>query len=445
MANRWLVGLVSCAAVVSLWSGSSPASAQTEVQDGAPVCDTASGTGPARADDGVLRIATYNVLHTQGRYSDETVDRRIELISDALAATGADVAGLQEVTASANHGFVAERIAEGLASRTGESWSWCFFRSNPHLPGEPDSAPGGVGGPISQAIAGVARGGDSPWSEGVAIVSRHPISAGAAHRLAPRLAEAPVCQVENPDNPLAIPTCAVDTRQILWARIATPCGGFDMFSSHLANDESSASELSRQVQMADALASIDGRVTADATPDVYVGDFNTLEGGPVWQAAIDAGFVDGFREAEPDDEGWSSGQDIADPASTVNHRIDYVFARPGSQALALADGDVFGDSPAPFAGSDGETVVWPSDHYGVAVSVLDETACAAAGPSPTAPAPTTDPGGALAARLPAPIGDSAKLPATGPQGLPDLALVLGVIAAGLLGRRAVASGRRTET
>ena len=191
-------------------------------------------------------------------YDDETRDRRVELISDAIATFRADVVGLQEVARSANHGTVAERVAAGLAGRTGNDWSWCFFASNPHVPGEPD----------------------------------------------------------------------------------------------------------------------------DATPDVYVGDFNTLEGGAVWQTAVDAGFVDGFRAASPGVPGFTSGQDIADPDPTVSHRIDYVFARPGTASLALADVDVIGDAPVPFAGSNGEAVVWPSDHYGVAVTVLDEAACAGS-PAPT--------------------------------------------------------------
>lgn len=408
----------------------STAEAQTDVQDGAPICGTVAGSGAPTADDGVLRIATYNVLHTRGAYDDETLDRRIELVSDALAASGADVAGLQEVVRSANHGLVAERIAAGLASRTGDDWAWCFFQSNPHVPGEPDTGPGGIGGPISQAIAGVARSGDSPWSEGVAIVSRFPITDQASHRLAPRTAEAPVCQVENPDNPLATPTCAVDTRQILWTRIATSCGGFDMFSSHLANDESSASEQSRQVQMADALLQIDQRSTDDATPDVYVGDFNTLEDGPVWQAAIDAGFVDGFRAAAPDDAGLTSGQDIADPASTVGRRIDYVFARPGSQPLAVADGVVIGDAPVAFAGRGGQTVVWPSDHYGVAVTLLEEAACAGAGAEPVSPPQSS----AVAETSGAPGGGS--LPATGTDvRTGGVALVLLASGAWMLRRR----------
>lgn len=398
--------------VVAVVLATAPAAAQTAAQDGAPECGVATGGGSSEGDDGVLRIATYNILHSQGSYDDETMDRRIELVADAIAETGADIVGMQEVVASANHGLVAQRVAAALGERTGDDWAWCFFRSNPHLPGEPDAGPGGVGGPVSQAIAEVARSGDSPWSEGVAIVARFQIEGAAAHRLLPRAAEAPVCQVENPDDPLSIPTCAVDTRQVLWAAVGSPCGTVDVFSTHLANNESSASESTRRLQIIDALAEIGRRASEGPAPDVFVGDFNTLEGGPVWQAVIDAGFVDGFRSAAPDDPGFTSGQDIAAPEPTVGRRIDFVFVRPGDQPLDLDDGEVIGDTPAPFAGSGGETVVWPSDHYGVAVSVSSGTMCASAGEAATEAAPSV-----AAAADPSPATVTAgRLPATGGGG-----------------------------
>lgn len=429
MGGRRRAALTATAAFVLLFAATS-ASAQTEIHDGPPQCGVAADTGAPGADDGVLRVATYNILHTQGSYDDETIDRRIDLVVEALAASDADIVGMQEVVASANHGLVAERVALGLEQATGDDWAWCFFRSNPHLPGEADAGPGGIGGPVSQAIADVARSGDSPWSEGVAILSRFPIADAAAHRLAPRLAEAPVCQVENPENPLAIPTCAVDTRQVMWAAVTSPCGTVDMFSTHLANDESSASETSRQLQAVDALAAIESRTTDGPAPDVFVGDFNTLEGGPVWQAVIDAGFVDGFRQAEPDDPGLTSGQDIDVAESTVSRRIDYVFVRPGTEPPQLTDGAVIGDAPVPFSGSDGQTVVWPSDHYGVAVSTLTGTACGVA-PMPEAgdvgvvadsgTTATTEPG-------------SPSLPATG-RSTPVVVLAVVVVALAVLRMR----------
>lgn len=416
-----------------------PAGGQTEVQDGPPICGTADGTGPAAPDDGRLRVASYNILHSQPRYADETMDRRIELVGEALAEADVDVVGLQEVVRSANHGMVAERIAADLATRTGDDWAWCFFQSNPHLPLEPDTGPGGIGGPISQAIANVARAGDSPWAEGVAIVSRYPISASSTHRLVNRAAEAPVCQVDNPDNLVAIPTCVVDTRQVLWARTVTPCGDLDLFSTHLANNESSQSEVIRQAQIVDALLSIDQRAAEDAAPDVFVGDFNTLEDGPVWQAVIDAGFVDGFRVSEPDAPGLTSGQDIADPESTASRRIDFVFARPGTTPIDPTDGAVIGDSPAPFAGSEGETVVWPSDHYGVAVTLLSGSACDASPEPDDEPPATTDdtPKEAAAAGEPS----SVALPATGRTNPSPAVLLLltGALAATALRRRVAGS------
>ena len=369
-----------------------PTGAQVPPLDGPPLCGSEAGPGAEAADDGTLRVATYNILHTVDDYADETQGRCIELVADELAAAAVDIVGMQEVVRSARHGVVAQRVAQELAARTGDTWAWCFFQSNPHLPGEPDTGPGGVGGPISQQIAELARAGDAPWSEGVAILARFPIVDQAAHRLVPRGIETPACVVANPTDPLAAPTCAFDTRQVLFARVATSCGEVDMFSSHLANDASPVTEEVRVLQALDALAQIDAWATEDEAPDVYTGDFNTEEGSPVWQAVVDGGFVDGFRAAEPSAAGFTGGQAIDDPSPTVDQRIDYVFVRPGSELLTPTEAEILGDAPVPFEGSGGEAVVWPSDHYGVAVSLPFAEPCGQAqlpAPMTSSPEPTT--------------------------------------------------------
>jgi endonuclease/exonuclease/phosphatase family metal-dependent hydrolase len=337
--------------------------------DGPPLCGTEPGAGAEAPDDGVVRVATFNVLHSLDDDADATMDVRIELLADALAGSGADAMGLQEVVASANHGLVVSRLATALADRTGDDWHWCFNRSNPHVPGEADAAPGGAGGPLSALAATQARSGDATWTEGVAVVARFPITASEAHRLTPRSAEAPFCVAEDPGDPFSGPTCALDTRQILWALVATPCGDLDLFTSHLAHHLSSQTGTVQELQIADGLATIDRLATPGPLPDVYVGDFNTVEGSPVHRAATDAGFVDTFRADQPTAAGWTSGQDITAPVATVTQRIDYVFARPGTSALAPSAAEVIGDQPAPLPGAEPGAVVWPSDHYGVAVSL----------------------------------------------------------------------------
>jgi endonuclease/exonuclease/phosphatase family metal-dependent hydrolase len=380
--------VATLAAVVVL--GPVPVSAQTPDLEGSPICGTEAG-GSGQPDDGRVRIGTFNILHTLEDDADRTLDARVELIADALAAAAVDAVGLQEVTRSANHGMVAERLARGLAGRTGDSWSWCFFQSNPHLPGEPDTGPGGVGGPVSQQIADFARGGDAPWAEGLAVLSRFPIVDQRAHRLPGREAEVPICVAEAPEDPLAGPTCAFDTRQVLWARADTPCGGLDLFSTHLAHTVSSASAQTRMTQVADALSTIAATASDDALPDVFVGDFNTLEGEPVWQAVVDAGFVDTYRVAAPDDPGLTSDQDILAPAATVTSRIDYIFAKPGTAALELAAPEVIGDA----AGSLDGQPVWPSDHFGVAMTV-GSSACAQPSAIPPAATVAAAPAGGIA-------------------------------------------------
>ena len=88
-----------------------------------PRCGQA-GSGVAVAAEPGLRVATFNVLHGLTDDGDRTLERRLAIQVPQLAASGADVLGLQEVGESPRHGRVIERLAAGLAAATSSRWYW---------------------------------------------------------------------------------------------------------------------------------------------------------------------------------------------------------------------------------------------------------------------------------------------------------------------------------
>ena len=87
--------------------------------DGTPLCGIEQPTGPAEPapDDPPLRVATFNVLHAETADGDISLGQRLPLLADAIAGSGADIVGAQEVTrnvtfdaaneAPLHHGLVA--------------------------------------------------------------------------------------------------------------------------------------------------------------------------------------------------------------------------------------------------------------------------------------------------------------------------------------------------
>jgi endonuclease/exonuclease/phosphatase family metal-dependent hydrolase len=317
-----------------------------------------------------VRYASYNFLHALGT-SNSSLDARVPLIVDAIAAAGADVVGAQEVEELGSRGFTTARVARGLVAKTGSAWHWCFFAANPVVPGEADSLVGG-GGPQSIAIQPIASGalGETVFRTGVGILSRYPIVASGAERLPYRVAEdVNAC----PDLPCRL-AATFESRAAVRAVVATPAGRVHVVSTHLAHTVTARSDLSRVAQNAAMLEWIETFSAAAPYPVVLTGDFNSVEGSRVHAAVLAAGFVDTFRVAHPTASGFTSSQEIGAPGPTVTSRIDYVFARGAACALPRAgrarsprvvSSDVFGDEP----GLVGGAPLWPSDHYGVVTSL----------------------------------------------------------------------------
>lgn len=377
---RRLVALISTLLVsgiaVPALAGEHPDTAGIPGLDARPECGV-EGTGAPTSLGAaeVPVVGTYNILHSQGENDDADVTDRFDQVVDALVEGGADVYGLQEVTKDSEHGHVARRIAEALASATGDRWEWCWVLSNPHFPGTPDVNEGG-GNPIDDLMAQFSKFPDEgDFRVGEAIVTRLDITAARARRYQQRSYEAALCL---PPDPINCNLAAVfDSRQLLWGRIdAGDAGAFDMFTTHIAHHLTEASPTTKRVQINLALRYIDEWATADALPDYFVGDFNTTPHDDRFQDVLDAGFHDTYTDAGATEcgqhpqhawQGCTSSQEEITPARTltVTSRIDHVFARPGACGLEVTGAEIIGTNAEKIDPPHDTRWRWPSDHLGV--------------------------------------------------------------------------------
>jgi endonuclease/exonuclease/phosphatase family metal-dependent hydrolase len=105
-------------------------------------------------------------------------------------------------------------------------------------------------------------------------------------------------------------------------------------------------------------------------PVVMSGDFNidadsSLDPSfPGYQAIINAGFTDAWRSKRAPDPGFTAHQaeNLLNPTSLLNHRIDLVLFRGG---FGVDDISLIGNQPADRTSSG----LWPSDHAGVAATL----------------------------------------------------------------------------
>lgn len=327
-------------------------------------------------DDRVLKVASFNILHSETDEADRTLGDRIALIADAIVRSDADIVGLQEVTENLvynakaeypqKHGQVHVRIAERLAKITGEYWTSCFTPSNPHAPTLLDTDLDGV----MRSAGNLPDKGD--FSEGLAILTRFNLHDARWRRMLPRSYEAVACINLDPFCNL---NAAFDARQIFWARIKTPQDGFvDVFNTHLAHHLTPLSDLTQQLMARQSLAFIDRFAKPDRNPDVFVGDFNSAPNSAVIRTLAAANFADTYRLsggppcAKRGDTACSggpvNGQEsfTKNPTRSMSGRIDYVLARPPRGcALRVPDSHTIGTTPTRRA--DGR-YLWASDHVG---------------------------------------------------------------------------------
>jgi endonuclease/exonuclease/phosphatase family metal-dependent hydrolase len=315
-----------------------------------PLCGVAEPKihGLPRVPDSIT-VASYNMLHGLTTDGDRTLEARLSLTVDQIAKSGVDVVGLQEVEESTNHGLVIKRLATALANKMYTPWWWCWFRTEPHAPGAPDTRPGG-GDPLSNQFAKHYNGNDANWYEGAAVLSRHQIVASAVHRLPGEDYRGRLTGDCKP--PFDEPTCVLDLflepRAAVWARVLTPFGAVSLTSAHTSGSAKQHSDL---VQWARTKSGSDKTA-------LLVCDCNSLPTSKAQATIRAAGWVDTMAALHR--ERPTADQEIHAAVPTATERIDYVFLRTGSQ-LHLADSRLFMNKPH----VTGSTSLWPSDHYGV--------------------------------------------------------------------------------
>lgn len=318
-------------------------SARADLTDPAPLCGT-SATGTASTAT-TLKVGTFNVLHGLTDDGEATLEARLPLQIAQLAASGADVVGLQEVGESTNHRRVIERLADGLAATTGDSWHWCWFRTEPHAPGVPDTADGG-GDPASDMFARFYNSHEASWYEGAAVLSRYPIVASAAHRLP---GEDVPGRLTGECVPQGDPTCVLDLalepRAAVWARVQTPAGAVSVVAAHTSGNALQHADLARWARQ---------RSAADNTAYVLC-DCNSTPDSDAHATLAARGWIDAATLSGAD-AGPTADQDLHADHATVQDRIDYVWFRAGSD-LAPTTVQRFMNQRS--------DELWPSDHYGV--------------------------------------------------------------------------------
>jgi endonuclease/exonuclease/phosphatase family metal-dependent hydrolase len=318
-----------------------------------PLCGQAKPTvaGLPRVPDHIT-VATFNMLHGLTTRGDSTLEARLKITIDQIARSGVDIVGLQEVEESAKHGLVIDRVAKGLAAKTNTTWYWCWFRTEPHWPGAPDTYPGG-GDPLSDQLAKHYNQNETKWYEGAAVLSWLPITAAAVHRLPGEDFRDRLTGDCKP--PFNDPTCIIDLflepRAAVWARVWTAFGPVSFTSAHTSGNVKQHADLMHWARLQSA---------HDSTAFVAC-DCNSTPSSPAQAEIRRRGWVDTALSLHQDKP--TADQDIGATKPTVTTRIDYVFIRADSAWKVASSRRFMNTSAASTTQQSGR--LWPSDHYGV--------------------------------------------------------------------------------
>lgn len=260
---------------------------------------TAAGDAGAQAPEhdrfDTLRVLTYNLhglLDDQPNPDWDPV--RTAWLADAIENLDPDVVGFQEVLQHAGSDGSDNQIrtlADTLSRRTGSRW---------------------------QVRSEVAHPSWERFDEGIAILTRHPIVRTDEYMLKAR--------DEYPRN-------------LISARILTPIGVIDFFTTHLAHR--AEAEATREAQVSEIRQHV-GERQAGEPPAVITGDFNAGPDQPSIQSATAADsagrWVDAFEMLNPGAAGYTYS------AGEPHRRIDYVFVSDTVSISPVRAEVVFGEA-----------------------------------------------------------------------------------------------------
>ena len=221
---------------------------------------------------------------------------------------------MQEVAKTTSHGLVVERLAGGLAKRVGVTGTGAGSPPTRTSRWSRTRSPGGGGGPFTEAMAGPAAAA-RPSS-----ARASPSSAGFRSRMPRSFASAPELRGGAcvPPDPIDCNAAGFfDSRSVMWARsthrpAATTCSRpISRTASRRCPTRRSCSRRRRRWTGSTATA------WEESAPDVFVGDFNSEEGSPVYEAVTGTGWTDTYRKANRTAKGYTSDQDPVAPKATV--------------------------------------------------------------------------------------------------------------------------------
>jgi endonuclease/exonuclease/phosphatase family metal-dependent hydrolase len=289
--------------------------------------EPAAAPGGARRlqpDTPHVRAVTLNLLHgapiPQFRRARASLEARLAWTAERVAEAEPDVVLLQEASVTKRHGSTAARLAAMLGMQH------VYARANP----SPLWNALSLGGRVSRRLA---------FEEGPAVLSRLPIVDRRVHRLSS--------------------TLSLHERRIaLEAVLDGPLGRFSVFSVHLT----ASSRAGRLHQIAALTRAVES--APHAHPVIVGGDFNAEEHSHEIRGLTEvAGWIDSFRQLNPDDAGHTWGQSLAAATATAGSRIDFLFSAPsGGEHWDPRHSRLILDAAFPES-RDG--VLWASDHYGV--------------------------------------------------------------------------------
>jgi endonuclease/exonuclease/phosphatase family metal-dependent hydrolase len=279
-------------------------------------------------------IVTLNIFHDLPMY--RSLERRCELIAEAIAARRPHVAALQEVLRSTASGDIGAKIRDGVNRLCAAQ----LYR-------------------LDYAVADGAGDGEFSFDEGVALLSR--LEADGPAESVKYCAQVEMA-AEVAGRRYRLP----DDRVAMRRRFRLANGArLDVCVAHLTDRPERIDGVAVRTMQARELAAWAAVGSDSETTVMLAGDFNDVAGSETIACLKRAGFID-LHEAFGSGPGYTNDRDDIDlnaERATHNQRIDYLMMRPPERRVPdVTEVRLFAERP--HRESDG-TWLWPSDHIGV--------------------------------------------------------------------------------
>lgn len=286
-------------------TGADHTSPVTEAPSTVPSGSADAGPSPSTPSPDAHRVSVlqFNVLHGFPDFKD--LDARTKITADTIKALAPDFVLVQEIGQSA----LLPNRASVLASMTGYEWHW--------------KKASGVAGVFEEG-PGILSRWPLVWKDGVTLP--HTTNFGLA------------------------------TRVVCAARAQTPFGEVQLFSAHLSDENDETISADQAKTALDYIAAhpspLPGFLAGDmnASPDALA--MRVMRGDATYQGTK-GNLIDAWATVHPTDPGYT------EPNTSPNHRIDYVYAVPGSTSTKAKVEECKIVFDTPVGG------IYASDHLGV--------------------------------------------------------------------------------